>query len=219
MPSDPDKRVETRPTGLYERLLCRSCEDRLKVHEDYVRKFLYGGAGFYAEKIGNNYLFSGLKYVPVRLCYLSILWRMSISRLSTFNAVSLGPHEENLRTLIINDDPGRVGQYGFLSIIPFLDGELIPDLILQPGRIKCDGHIIYRMVIGGLLFMFMVSSHRVAPEIEQAFIQPDGTWLMHGTEVKNIPFLYEWFIKTSASQKQRGARKAPSTLGPKSGTS
>jgi hypothetical protein len=189
---EPSTPVHRKQKGIREPLLCKPCENQLSRHENYVRRLLYGGASFYGKTKENRYNLSGLSYEHIRLCYLSILWRMSITSLPMFLDVSLGPHEERLRQMILVDDPGDPCQYGFIGVVPFIDGQVFPDFILQPECIKHDGHRIYRAVIGGILFMFLVSSHQVDAEVQRAFIQPEGTWVLIGEDVRRIEFLANW---------------------------
>lgn len=195
--SDPNKAIQNKQKGIREPLLCQSCETILSGHESYVRRLLCGGTGFYATTAGNCYNLSQLRYANIRLCYLGVLWKMSISKLPMFREVSLGPHEEKLRKMILRDEPGRPDQYGFVAVVPFIDGKFFPDFILQPDCIKHQGHHIYRAVIGGLLFLFLVSNHPVDPDIQRVFVRPDGTWVLIGEDVSRIPFLADWLSKAT----------------------
>jgi len=196
---DRDKPIQHKQKGIREPLLCQPCETILSRHENYVSRILYRETDPLTTE-GNRYRLSGLRYDHVRLCYLGILWKMSISKLPMFREVSLGPHEEKLRQMVLHDEPGRADQYGFIGVVPFIDGKVFPNFILQPDCIKHQGRHIYRAVIGGLLFMFLVSSHPIDPEIQRAFAHPDGTWVLIGEDVRRIPFLAEWLSKATGKQ-------------------
>lgn len=200
VPGNPGKPVQYRQKGIHERLLCQECETRLSRHENYVRRMLYGELAFAASSKEDHYSLSGLEYQHVRLFYLSILWRMGVSSLPMFAAVSLGTHADRLRAMILSDDPGRPESYGFIAVAPFIDGKFYPDFILEPECMTRGGHHIYRAVIGGLLLLFLVSSHPVDPEVQRAFVQPDGTWMIMAKDIRRIPFLAEWLGQAARRQ-------------------
>jgi hypothetical protein len=191
--TDPQKPLQKKQKGVRERLLCQSCETKLSLHENYVSKLIHGGVGFSGATEDNLFLLSGLEYKHIRLCYLSILWRMSISRSDIFSKVSLGPHEEFLRKMILRDEPGEANQYGFVGAIPYLGGRASFDYILPPSPFRCHGHWVYLSVIGGILFHFFMKGERAIPEIQRFFPQTDGTWVLLAQNAQGIPFMDEFF--------------------------
>src|SRR5262249_36733610 len=107
--------------GYREKLLCLGCEQLL--NDRYEKPFcqewrpgtliptkplpdpVYGGAG--------------LDYAAIKLCLLSILFRCSVSTLSQFSVVTLGPHQDKLRRMILDGNPGPPGRYkvvGFFAV-------------------------------------------------------------------------------------------------------
>lgn len=52
-----------------------------------------------------------VKYDSFKLFHLSVLFRAGVSTLPTYSEVSLGPHQERLRQLLLERDPGDVWQY------------------------------------------------------------------------------------------------------------
>jgi hypothetical protein len=57
------------------------------------------------------------------------------------------------------------------------NGEVVTDLMVQPGRIRLQGHIAYRFIFGGFLWAYVVSSHPIPKILERAFLQPSGSSL------------------------------------------
>ena len=143
--------------GLREYLLCQDCENYLSKSENYVRRFLYGGTGFHVKQEGPFIILSGFNYRAVRIFFLSLLWRMSVSALPVFNAVSLGPHEEQIRQMLIADNPGEPYQYGFFAVVPQFQGKVFDDWILEPEWVRWNHYGLYRVVIGGILYIFIIS--------------------------------------------------------------
>ena len=189
---NPDKKVQLPQKGLREYLLCHSCETKLSQNEKYVSEFIYGEKQCKSILRGNRIYIQGLDYKKVRLCYLSILWRMSIASSNMFKNVSLGSkHEERLRNLILNDDPGLSNQYGFWCCAPQIDGIFHSDLILPPIRSRVEGHITYWIVIGGFLYIFFVSSQSIHPDIVKYFIQDNGEWIIKKKDASKIPYIVD----------------------------
>lgn len=197
MSNDPEIPTTHKQKGLTERLLCKRCETHLSKFENYVRKLFYGGITFGGTTEGNVYRMSEIRYTEVKLCFLSILWRMSVSSLPLFGEVRLGPHEEPLRKMILAGEPGPTSRYGFACLAPEIDGKVYSDLVLQPTSVRNSGHHFYRLVIGGLVLIFVVSSHNIDPLIQKFFVQEDGTWLLVKTDISKIDFLYQWLTETA----------------------
>ncbi len=102
---------------------------------------------------------SGIDPGRLRLFFLSLLWRAAATTLSEFSAVSLPQNElEQLRLMILNDDPGALDFYPTQLIQIYTLGEIhnhspiaqiktIPDNENAPGR-----HIpIFRFYFDGLV--------------------------------------------------------------------
>ncbi len=75
-----DKKDKTHQKGLREHLLCKNCETKLSDYETYVsgiyKKITYNNDAPLSSGLRN---FTNLDYKKFKNCYLSILWRMSIS--------------------------------------------------------------------------------------------------------------------------------------------
>ncbi len=156
--------------GYYEPLLCKDCEGKISKYETHVA--LRWGHQF-PEKIveENVYITMDLDYTQFRLFQLSILWRASVSKgLRAFEKVNLGHHEEIIRQMILNGDPGYPEQYAFIPTIQFVGqrkneyvkdedlGRPVPqvkDVVIMelPDR-EFD---VYIFTYGGVKWYFLVS--------------------------------------------------------------
>ena len=160
--------------GPREPLLCLNCEQQFSRYERYVSHALNGGIELGYQCDGPAIVLSGLDYRKFRLFQLSVLWRASVSRHEFFKYVSLGPHEEKLRLALFNEDTGRPDRYGCIMFALVHEGSLQQDLVLQPERVRFSGLGGYRFVFGGLVWIYVVSSHRSQAGIERGFLQEDG---------------------------------------------
>jgi hypothetical protein len=182
-------RNQWKQKGLREQLLCEDCEEQLSEHERYVSLLFSGRIRVTSERNGNLVRIRGLDYRHFKIFGLSILWRAGVSRQQFFDDVTLGPHEEPLRQLVLTNDPGNPDKYGFfLASIVFNDCD-VKDLIVQPTHSRLDGHLCYRFVFGGLVWIFVVSSHKPPTMFRQAFVNLSGEMLMLVSELRDLTFI------------------------------
>lgn len=143
----PDHDADLLQKGLRAPLLCEACEARLQKFEDHAARVLRRLPDLSDQKPGTSVSISGGEYARFKLFQMSILWRMSVTRLGTFGAVRLGKrHEDGLRQLIWAADPGAPSKYPCLLIRPNGDGP-IAEFFLQPRQAKFHGHTVYFMVL------------------------------------------------------------------------
>jgi hypothetical protein len=102
-----EKYTDFKQRGYYEPLLCQSCETKLSVWESYARGALTGGRLFQYRREGNITWVEGIDYTRFKLFQLSILWRAGVAKDEFFRKVSLGPHAETLRGMLLAEDPRR----------------------------------------------------------------------------------------------------------------
>lgn len=96
--------------GMYDKhILCEDCDNSvIGSLESYARPVLYGdktpGIEGKRKRIGNVLILTDIDYTKMKLFFLSILWRASISKHSVFNEVEIQPRAlEKLRVMILNN--------------------------------------------------------------------------------------------------------------------
>jgi hypothetical protein len=169
-----DVKDKLEQTGLWERLLCDTCEGKFAVWERYGQRLLEGGEPFTAHRTGDVVRLSGITYNAFRLFQLSILWRAGVSSLSFFSKVDLGAHSERLRVMLLNEDPGRHLRYGCVMFGLRFQRSVMNGLIVQPGPQRLNGHQAYRFVFGGFVWVYAVSSHDMTGPIVDAILSRKG---------------------------------------------
>jgi hypothetical protein len=170
-----NKRRGTRPTGIYDKLLCHECEKRFSKWERYARDVFYDVS---PKLIEDNHavVFSGLQYTAFKLFQMSLLWRSSITSRPEVHRIDLGPHAERIRKMLFEDCPGEPHEYGSILMLPSLDQELMQQFIYPPESLptKLDGHSAYRAIFGGLFWLFIVSNHSARLPHREVFLSKDG---------------------------------------------
>ena len=147
--SKPKKKNTIKQKGEWERLLCQECELHISKYERYASLLLNGGVEIGVMDHKNIIKFSDIDYALFKLFQLSILWRASISKRPIFKEVALGKHEEIIRQMLLNNNPGKSNKYGCIMVATMHEGGHIDSLILQPELKRIDNQIGYRFVFGG----------------------------------------------------------------------
>ncbi len=159
--------------GVREKLLCRDCETLLSRYERYA------STAFDGKKtelpLDRVIIVKDVNYVRFKLFLLSVIWRASISKLEFFSQVSLGPHENKIRDMILSGDPGPSDMYGVIPFAIIDDGKIQSDLIMQPNRTKLNGHVGYRFIFGGFMWAYYVSGHLPPSGVNSLFPKEDNT--------------------------------------------
>ena len=171
----PSQENKLRQKGLYEELLCDQCEQRFSTWERYASLVLKGGISLNARREGNLWHVSGIDYVQFKLFQLSILWRAGVSGLQFFENVDLGPHEERIRHLLLNGNPGPPTAYGCMMFGLKFQGKALTDMMIQPRRFRLQGQVAYRFIFGGFLWAYLVSNQPLSAPFKEVFLQPSGS--------------------------------------------
>lgn len=172
--TDADKKPVPRQLGIWEKLLCGDCEQKIGRWEAYAAKLLYEDASPVPEE--DKIVFKGVDYKLFKLFQLSILWRSGVSSRPEFSQVKLGPHQERLRKMLLNEDPGKVDQYGCMIVMNPDYYDFLEQMILAPNMGHSDAHHVYRFMFAGCFWAYFVSSHK-------AFDEPDLVLLNENREL------------------------------------
>lgn len=147
--------------GIREKLFCSDCEQHL--NDKYEKPFLkqWSVENPLPSQMNLDSVFSATyDYATFKLFHLSILFRASVSSLATFHEVNLGVHEERIRQMILNEDPGRDWEYPILAFAVLNENDVEKRLISQPISGRHEGHRAYGQIYGGAMWWILVSSHR-----------------------------------------------------------
>ena len=172
--SIPNKANTQRQKGEWEWLLCFDCEQHISKYERYASLLLKGGTEIGIREGKGVIEISNINYKLFKLFQLSIIWRASISTRPIFKEVSLGKHEEIIRKMLLNNDPGECSQYGCIMVATMHKREHINSLIIQPELRRIDGQIGYRFMFGGFWWLYFCSSHKPNKKLQTAFLQKNG---------------------------------------------
>lgn len=170
--------------GVREYLLCQECETKLSRYEGYAIKAIRDIPNFKKDLRGGTVFSDNVDYETFKLFQLSILWRAGVSNNLMFANVNLGKHEQKIRTMLVEENPGSYTEYGcFIVMLP--NPQKIDKIIMPPMPEKLFGHNGYRFMIGNLFWYYIVSSHPVQSAIKWLYLQEENIlriWLANWNE-------------------------------------
>lgn len=212
-PSDPSKLITNKqnvypkksPIGVWDQnLVCEICESTTFTPlDDYAitffrdmdekhDQFLIDGnlAGFYAAP----------NYAKLKLFFLSLLWRSSVSKHDYYADVNIGSHEDKIKKMLGIRSPGSPQHYPVLIRRFDCDPKLVP--MLGPRKDKFKGVWRYHFVFYGYHIVIGAASHRVVSDLD-AFLLRDNLKTMIAFEPYSGSTYHQIALKVAAKQKVR----------------
>ncbi len=192
VPGDPGQRIRRAQTGIWEHMLCQLCEEQLNRYETYAKRLLdTEDLPIDVLSATDDYgVIAGVDYSMLKIFQISLLWRAGVATHGFFEHVALGDHEETLRQMISGENPGPAHQYRcFMSAI--IDGksrELL-DLIHTPETLDIDGLLHVRFVVGGFLWLFVLSDEPSKEDVPQMYLQENGQLFFLKSDVRQLSFI------------------------------
>ncbi len=212
--NDPTVRKEYEQKGYREELLCHECDNKLiGKHEKYAKEVLKK----IKYKIKNKLVINILKiedvdYNSFKLFQLSILWRSSISSLEEFKNITLSQIDnENLRQMLLSQNPGNSKTYGCQIIYPICENEIIkrmiiPQLIIPPELTNFNGYDAYRVFFSGLFWMFFIIDE--ADDIfKEIFISQEGLLPVFKIKGYAEDYLHKYAIEMGIANRKRDGKE------------
>jgi len=171
--------IKTPPKGIYEKLLCESCDKKIiGKYEDHASKILFGDGKKEIEVETKNYghLVHGVDYKLFKLFQISLIWRASLSTRKEIIRINLGPHAEPMRLMLLNENPGEVYDYGVIIYLFPKSSKDMKDLIISPALLpkRIEGNRIYRAIFNGLVWIYFLSNHTKYFTKQEFFLSKEG---------------------------------------------
>ncbi len=202
----PEESTTFRQKGVREYLLCEKCEEQFSIYERYVSQKFYHQESITVKQDDKAFIAENVDYSLMKLFQLSLLWRASVSQLEIFGDVKLGPHEEYLRNMLTNENPGEDYEYGCLQFAIFMEKNKLADgLILAPAFFRVDGFRHYRFIFGGLIWLYVISSHNNMYRWKEFFLLKTGKLTIHKKMIDDIKFIMDFGIDLKKQGKLNNA--------------
>jgi hypothetical protein len=175
---DPGANENLLQKGIREYLLCDVCEQHLSKYERYAAEVLRKLPDMSRQPPGAVVRVTDIDYAQFKLFQLSLLWRAGVSNQASFQEVFLGPHEEKIRQMICKGDPGEPLDYGCV-LIRTSGPEKLDQFILPPRHLRFHGHHGYEMLVAGMIWVYVVSSHSNRMREKDSFLAKNDTLPIH----------------------------------------
>lgn len=172
--------------GIYDKnILCRDCEDIFQTVDNYGQKILLHSE---QEQLISNGIVAGFKvdqfdYKLLKLFFLSILWRSSVSTHKFYSKIALGPFEDAVKKLIWNNSPGAPDE--FSCILAKFTDEKIGKIILNPHRDKLDQINYYRFYLSGYILYIKVDKRHSSSFYKPFVINKNDPLIIIARDIKN----------------------------------
>lgn len=168
------------PTGIYDKgILCEQCEMKFDTWDNHAQKVLLKDfsedLAIYENKIKAGYKISNLDYKLLKLFFISLLWRASVSTHEFYHRVSAGPFEEKLKQMILEDNPGSSDMFS-VTLSKFSDPRIVE--MLDPDRFKCHGLNYYRFYIAGYVAYIKVDKRPPVDYMDRFKLKPNEPLLV-----------------------------------------
>lgn len=177
--------------GLYQRLLCEDCEHFLNVtYEQPFRE-----AWIVHNQLPEVFEFGKVyspryDYCAFKLFHMSVLFRAPVSTLRDYEEVKLGPHEERLRQMVLNQDPKGPTVYPILGVaVVHHERRTIVPVMVKPDTTRmdeCNGFRVVTMMFGGVQWNYGIASH-TCPLFQEGALRADGLLPMIAQSWHEIP--------------------------------
>jgi hypothetical protein len=170
------------PLGVYDsNILCAECEKRFGDWDNYAQKILIADTQNipFVEWLGLpvGYNLGPYEYSELKLFFISMVWRASVSKEKFFSKISLGPFEQKARQFIENQNPSTQDDFS-VCINVFNPKVLGANCFLEPYTTRLDGVKYVRFYLG-VYFASIKVDQRVAPPALQRFeLHPNSDLLM-----------------------------------------
>jgi hypothetical protein len=179
--------------GIWDnKILCGDCDNRISIFDKYAVEFFRGAESWQVTPIETEtiYKIEDFDYKKLKLFFISLLWRMSITTHDFYYAVSLGSlHESKARQLLIEDNPGTNNDFSvFISRFIPDEGKNSHHIFFSP-RKQRNTHFrtYYTFCFAGFDFFIKVDSQKLVSPLDEFCLQDS-----EGLVIINEPFKDSW---------------------------
>lgn len=160
--------------GERERLLCKKCESLLSDWEAYGKSVWELKAGRWEKLPGGGLRGTDLDYRKLKLFLLSVLWRSDVAKGDIGENVSLGPHSERIRLMLLDSDPKEPILYPCMMMRIFEGTNWNTVGLRWPIKGRWDGQWAYSVAFKGIGLVYVIKKKKLKREQQRGCIDVDG---------------------------------------------
>jgi len=183
---------EVQQKGLREYLFCDTCEQHFNDHfEKPFRRAWIENCPLLDPWNADDVHWIQVDYADFKLFHLSVLFRAGMSSLPTFAEVSLGPHEDRLRRMLLQMNPGRAEQYPIFgyAVVHHRTRQIV-QMVSKAQASRIGGRRCYGFMYGGVQWWIGVASD-TNHELQRVALRTDGQIPFSGVPWNEIAVVQE----------------------------
>ncbi len=170
--TQPGEYSKKAPIGVYDSgILCKNCEDLFSKLDDYGAKILISRKELkplFSNNSTVGFMLNGVDYRLLKLFFISILWRASVSNMPFFKKVKLGTLEHEAKRLIWSGDSGGEHTFSFV-LAKFTGDSSFNKAMLDPYPRRVAGTLYYLFYLAGYV-LYIKASSNPTPRVFRKFI-------------------------------------------------
>lgn len=181
------KDCDSKVIGSYEKYVCELF---------YAGKLLKGKVSVFTDKV--EYIeFSNVDYTKLKLLFLSILWRASLSDRPLFSAISLDDKNmEEIRKMIYYGVPKNDSEFPVFFMTTVFDTDISNDYLFQPIQMKVANENGFMFAFGGMIVIFTMGIDGHTDSILKYRIQESGILrILKVPPGKMFELINDWYNK------------------------
>ena len=172
------RKGQIKQQGERERLLCKKCESVFSVWESYARTVWEQETGIWEELDGGGLWGSGLDYGKLKLFLLSILWRSDIATGDIGENVSLGPHSDRVRLMLLEADSKEPQLYPCMMMRIMSGNTWKKNGLRWPIKGRWYGQNAYSVAFKGIGLLYVIGSQKLTEEQQRGCVDGSGNVVM-----------------------------------------
>lgn len=142
-----------------------------------------------------------VEYAPFKLFTMMQLWRAGVAGGEYWDKVRLGPQEEKLRTMLLNEDAGTSNQYPcVITKVPSSLGPLSRAVV--PFTVaKYGGHHLYEFTARGHSWLYVASDRFKGFEEPDLILSEEGNLPIHSAPTGDLELRANMLIRQMQEQR------------------
>ena len=181
--------------GVYDKtILCHDCEQIFQETDNYGQELLLNEKHEEITRNGSliGYRLVNVNYSLIKLFFISILWRASVSSQEFYKKVNLGKYENIAKKNIEEKNPGEPCEFSFI-LTRFTD-EKFGTAMLNPHRERWDNINYYRFYLYGYGLHIKVDKRKTANLFCQFELKNGSDLIVTGRDIaksKELKIMHE----------------------------
>lgn len=159
------------PVGEYdENILCADCDGRLGIYDNYAQEIILKSTPEPFLDPQNVWKIDNVDYDLLKMFFISLLWRASISKREFFEEVDLGPYEKKCRLAILENNSGSVDDYSliFTKFTSNESKEILNKNITVPIRHRVENFNFY--------IIYLPNAYKVYIKVDKQSLKRSSLW-------------------------------------------